>query len=131
MIQAAPQMNVYNGEMPEPIEIDNEILNRKPTAPSMLYTDKGQTYSLPIKNIQIISELHVATAFVRMNITFQNTINKKINCLFAFPTNGTVTSCEANIGGYKYVDTTFIPTDEAQKVAKKSKPKKGESDEVN
>ena len=127
---AEPNHQQFQGRLPQPSAIEDNLALQRPTAPSILYMgERNITYALPIQYIDIVSELHVATAFVRMKITFHNTTNKSISGLFVLPTKGTVTSCEVSLNDSRYVQTTFVSKEDESKLAKKQKKKKKKQEE--
>merc|ERR1719211_968574 len=112
----------YTQPLSSPQIIEEQLLKESPSSPALLYNVQQNTYSMPIKNIHINTEMHIATAFVSMKITFQNTSNSKTNSLFILPCNGTVTSTKVNINnGARYLDTTFIDNEEAAQFQSKKK----------
>ena len=124
-VQQEPNTRQYDGALDAPTAIEASVLNQRPTAPSLLYIGSNKTtYGMPLRYISVISELHVATAFVRMKIVYQYTgTAKKVSSIFVLPTKGTVTSCQVNLGGNRWLDTSFISKDDQQKLAKKQKKK--------
>eukprot|EP01084_Bolivina_argentea_P069081 125749_1 len=122
-----------NATLSSPKLIERALIGEAPTSPALLYnTSNNQTYSMPIRSINITTELHIATAFVSMKITFQNTGNRKVNGLFILPCHGTVTSTKVNINnGARYLDTTFIDNDIAEQFQPKQRKQRNanESDQ--
>ena len=81
---------------------------------------------MPVRSLMVRSELHIATGFVSMTITFQNTTNSRCDCLFVLPlqNGGTVTSTTVDINnGARFLETTFVDSAEAEQFAAKSKNK--------
>jgi len=113
-----------HGSLSAPKLMEEALSTRGPTSPALLYTSKGSTYSMPVRSLVVRSELHIATGFVSMTITFQNTTNNKCDCLFVLPlqNGGTVTSTTVDINnGARFLETTFVDSAEAEQLASKSK----------
>ena len=79
LVSQAPPLPSYNGNLPSPSVLDEQVRGQAPTAPVLLYQTKdGQTFGLPVQSVQLTTEMHVATAFSRLKIIFQNTSNEKV-----------------------------------------------------
>eukprot|EP01083_Nonionella_stella_P295751 1005054_1 len=108
--------DIYDGPLPEPSAA--LLLERRPTAPSMLYSSRNkQTFALPISQVDFNIEFHVSTAFGKLNAVWVNSSNQKINAIFAFPLKGTVTSVNIRIGKERLLETAVISNDDAKKYA--------------
>eukprot|EP01084_Bolivina_argentea_P190436 327254_1 len=117
-----------SNSLSSPKLIEEDLISEAPTSPALLYNTRNNTYSMPIINIEISTEFHIATAFVSMKIVFQNTSNSKVNTLFILPCAGTVTSTKVNINnGCRFLDTTFIDNDCAQQFQPKQNKNKNKN----
>ncbi len=90
-------------------------LSSRPTCPSVLIPFESQLYALPVQKLDIESEFHVSTAFVKITGYWKNIANYSSDCLFVLPLNGTVTSVNIKIGK-RLFETLIIPKDEAEKL---------------
>jgi len=100
---------------PQQIAIESQLQNEKPTAPTLLFSQNGQSFGLPVKFCQVSNDFHIGTMFGYMVITFVNNTNQKLTATFAFPTEGTVTSCDVQIGTNRYMGTTYVTNEDANK----------------
>lgn len=48
-------------------------MTNRPTAPVLWYEREGIVLALPMLSCSVLAEIHVTTAFVQMDIKFQNT----------------------------------------------------------
>ncbi len=62
MVQNPPPYNPYHGGFEEARPILHEVARKKPTAPSLLYSNIQGTFSMPITSISIDSEIHVSSS---------------------------------------------------------------------
>lgn len=107
---------MQNHNFPEAsILIDNMLQNQKPTAPTILYTVGEQTFGLPVKFVKIKTDFHIGTMFGNMHIVFTNNTAQRVSGTFAFPGEGTVTGVDIKIGDGRYVGTTYVSQDDANK----------------
>lgn len=98
------------------VSIDSMLQNSIPTAPTLLYTQNdGGTFGLPVKQVRIKSDFHIGTMFGSMSIVYSNNTGKRITGFFAFPGEQTVTDVNIKIGKGRYMATTYISNDDAQK----------------
>ena len=129
-VQSEPFNPPFDGMLPQPAVIEDQLLRKRPTAPSLLFvTKENQTYSLPVQKVNVLTELHVATGFVRLEIIFCNTTKSNMDAMFVLPTKGTVTSCEVSLNNSRFIDTTFISKQEEQVLAKKNRNRKQKKQE--
>jgi uncharacterized protein YegL len=99
----------------ESIRIDSMLQNQKPTAPTLLYTLQEQTFGLPVRSVHVEADFHIGTMFGKMTIIFVNNTSQKISGTFAFPSEGTVTDADIQVGEGRYVGTTYVDNNDAQK----------------
>jgi len=113
----------YDGRFdPAQINVEEIIQNDKPSAPTLLWTQGDAVFGMPVKFCLVDLEFHVSTIVGKMEIIFINNTPGKISgAVFTFPNQGTVTSVDIEVGNDKFVATTYISNDDADKHLKKRK----------
>jgi len=95
-------------------EIDEMLLKDKPSSPMLLYMMDGRAFGVPVLNLTIEAALYISVAYTRVRIVFKNISGRPVSGIFVLPTEGTVTSISAQIGDDKFVESSYISTEEAQ-----------------
>jgi len=94
-------------------ELEEALLKDKPTSPMLLYMMDGRTFGVPVLNLTIDAALYISVAYTKLRIVFKNIAGSQIHGIFVLPTEGTVTSISAKIGDDKFVESSYISTEEA------------------
>lgn len=97
--------------------LTSSLLTQRPTSPTIWFESNKRVFALPLSGLKIDVELHVSTAVVRMRGSWINTSNEKVDCIFALPGRGIVSSVEVKIGS-RVLETTVVSNDEVEEIRK-------------
>lgn len=105
----------------QPLKLNPELL-KNPTSPTLVYQDGEETCAMPVMQMRLILECNVATIFGKLQLNFVNNSRSKVNAVLIVPTDATISSVHCVLGERsqrRYLESTYITSDEAGRVASK------------
>jgi len=105
----------------KPLTLDPELL-KNPASPMLVYQNGEEFCAMPAMQMRLNLECNVATIFGKLLLTFVNNSWKKVNAVLIVPTNATISRVHCVLGQRsqkRYLESTYITSDEASKVATK------------
>jgi len=130
-VHPAFQVEEIDKNTREPLILGPEFL-KKPSGPALVYQANGETYAMPVVQMRLIIDCNAATVFGKLQLTFVNNSSKKVNAVLLVPTDATISNVRCVLGKRsqtRYLESTYIASDEAGKVVAQKKTKQ-EADEI-